>query len=133
MLEERVKLLNQAGLQAEYLPASSLHLEEPALEIGKEGGAALVPDDCQLDASQTVAFIEEVTFISYHLVMHLQLLTFIPYVLYRIMIYVIHAFFFTNMSFILSCRCFALFSRVISSSIHKADMLSSIMTLLFLC
>ncbi|CAL9763806.1 unnamed protein product [Musa acuminata subsp. burmannicoides] len=59
MLEERVKLLNQAGLQAEYLPASSLHLEEPALEIGKEGGAALVPDDCQLDASQTVAFIEE--------------------------------------------------------------------------
>ncbi|XP_064969447.1 uncharacterized protein LOC103974044 isoform X2 [Musa acuminata AAA Group] len=59
MLEERVKLLNQAGLQAEYLPASSLHLEEPALEIGKEGGAALVPDDCQLDASQTVVFIEE--------------------------------------------------------------------------
>ncbi|WOK96479.1 hypothetical protein Cni_G05186 [Canna indica] len=58
-LEERVRLLNQAGLRAEYLSASSLKLEEPALEIGKEGGAAFVPDDCQIDASQTVSFIEE--------------------------------------------------------------------------
>lgn len=60
MLKKRVKQLNESGLRAEYLSASSLQSKEPALEIGKEGGAAFVPDDCQLDASQTVAFIEEV-------------------------------------------------------------------------
>lgn len=59
MLKKRVKQLNESGLRAEYLSASSLQSKEPALEIGKEGGAAFVPDDCQLDASQTVAFIEE--------------------------------------------------------------------------
>ncbi|KAG6489454.1 hypothetical protein ZIOFF_050723 [Zingiber officinale] len=59
MLKKRVKQLNESGLRAEYLSTSSLQSKEPALEIGKEGGAAFVPDDCQLDASQTVAFIEE--------------------------------------------------------------------------
>ncbi|XP_042412111.1 glycine oxidase-like isoform X1 [Zingiber officinale] len=59
MLKKRVKQLNESGLRAEYLSTSSLQLKEPALKIGKEGGAAFVPDDCQLDASQTVAFIEE--------------------------------------------------------------------------
>ncbi|XP_072966209.1 uncharacterized protein [Typha angustifolia] len=59
MLEERVKVLSQAGLRAEYLSATSLQSKEPALEVGKEGGAAYVPDDCQLDAFQTVSFIEK--------------------------------------------------------------------------
>ncbi|XP_077227508.1 FAD-dependent oxidoreductase family protein isoform X2 [Tasmannia lanceolata] len=59
MLEERVKMLSDAGLRAEYLSATTLHLKEPALEVGKEGGAAFVPDDCQLDAHHTVAFLEK--------------------------------------------------------------------------
>lgn len=73
MLEKRVNLLNEAGLQAEYLSAASLHSEEPALVIGKEGGAAFVPNDCQMDASRTVAFMEKVTCNYYPLVASLIL------------------------------------------------------------
>ncbi|XP_020089836.1 uncharacterized protein LOC109711272 isoform X3 [Ananas comosus] len=58
-LEERVKVFTEAGLRAEYLSSSSLSSMEPALEVGKEGGAAFLPDDCQLDAHQTVSFIEK--------------------------------------------------------------------------
>eukprot|EP01018_Ginkgo_biloba_P033114 Gb_37954 [translate_table: standard] len=58
-LQERVKLLSKAGVRAEYLSASSLHQVEPALNVGKEGGAALVPDDGQIDAKLSVSFIEE--------------------------------------------------------------------------
>ncbi|KAF3336438.1 Hydrogen cyanide synthase subunit HcnC [Carex littledalei] len=60
MLQERVKVLSEAGLRAQYLPSNLLHLEEPELEVGTEGGAAFVPDDCQLDAYKTVSFIEKV-------------------------------------------------------------------------
>ncbi|KAG0502302.1 hypothetical protein HPP92_002374 [Vanilla planifolia] len=59
LLEERVKLLSQAGLKAELLPSNSLLAREPALEVGREGGAAFFPDDCQIDAIQTVGFIEK--------------------------------------------------------------------------
>ncbi|KAK9281948.1 hypothetical protein L1049_004857 [Liquidambar formosana] len=59
MLKKRVKQLSQAGLRAEYLSSSDLLLEEPALMVGDEGGAAFLPDDCQLDAHRTVAFIEK--------------------------------------------------------------------------
>ncbi|MCL7045497.1 hypothetical protein MKW94_007787 [Papaver nudicaule] len=58
-LEERVKLLSEAGLRAEYLSSADLRLKEPSLEIEKEGGAAFLPDDCQLDARRTVAFLEK--------------------------------------------------------------------------
>lgn len=58
-LKERVKLLSEAGLRAEYLSSEDLRLKEPSLEIEKEGGAAFLPDDCQLDARRTVAFLEK--------------------------------------------------------------------------
>ncbi|KAI3936028.1 hypothetical protein MKX01_021458 [Papaver californicum] len=58
-LRERVKLLSEAGLRAEYLSSEDLRFKEPSLEIEKEGGAAFLPDDCQLDARHTVAFLEK--------------------------------------------------------------------------
>lgn len=60
MLKRRVKQLSEAGIKAEYLSSHDLHLEEPAVEVGEGGGAAFFPDDCQLDAHRTVAFIEKV-------------------------------------------------------------------------
>lgn len=60
MLEERVKVLSQAGVRAQYLSSHSLCSEEPALDVGTEGAAVFVPDDCQLDAYQTVSFIQKV-------------------------------------------------------------------------
>ncbi|KAJ3681134.1 hypothetical protein LUZ60_015623 [Juncus effusus] len=60
MLEERVKVLSQAGLKAKYLEFDELKFEEPELKVGTELGASLVPDDCQLDAYQTVSFIQKV-------------------------------------------------------------------------
>lgn len=59
MLEGRAKLLSKAGLKVEYLSASSLLSKEPALEVGGECGAAFLPDDFQLDAFRTVAFLEK--------------------------------------------------------------------------
>ncbi|XP_010268126.1 PREDICTED: uncharacterized protein LOC104605186 [Nelumbo nucifera] len=59
ILKGRVQQLAEAGLEAEYLSGHALLSEEPALEVGKEGGAAFLPDDCQLDAYRTVSFIEE--------------------------------------------------------------------------
>ncbi|RWR80116.1 D-amino acid dehydrogenase-like protein [Cinnamomum micranthum f. kanehirae] len=59
MLENRVKLLSEAGLRAEYLSVTDLLSMEPALEGGNVGGAAFLPDDCQLDAHRTVEFIEK--------------------------------------------------------------------------
>ncbi|KAI0510477.1 hypothetical protein KFK09_011079 [Dendrobium nobile] len=56
-LLERVKLLKNAGVRAEYLTTMELKFREPSLEVGEEGGAALVPDDCQIDARRTVDFI----------------------------------------------------------------------------
>ncbi|PKA54765.1 hypothetical protein AXF42_Ash000600 [Apostasia shenzhenica] len=60
ILKERVELLSLAGLPAEFLSSSSLIYREPELYVGKEGAAAFFPDDCQLDAFQTVCFIEKV-------------------------------------------------------------------------
>ncbi|KAF6162275.1 hypothetical protein GIB67_008404 [Kingdonia uniflora] len=60
ILKDRVKLLSEAGLRAEYLSGSALLSKEPALEVGEEEiGAAFLPDDCQLDALRTVTFIEK--------------------------------------------------------------------------
>ncbi|ONK72467.1 uncharacterized protein A4U43_C04F19740 [Asparagus officinalis] len=59
LLEERVKLLSKAGVRAEYLSSTSLLSKEPALEVRGKCGAAFFPDDCQLDALRTVAFIEK--------------------------------------------------------------------------
>ncbi|KAK9146139.1 hypothetical protein Sjap_006042 [Stephania japonica] len=59
MLKDRVELLSKAGLRAEYLSSHDLLSKEPALEIGKEGGAAFIPDDCQISALWTVSFIEK--------------------------------------------------------------------------
>lgn len=60
MLEKRVMLLSEAGLRAEYLSATDLFSMESSLEGGNIGGAAFLPDDCQLDAHRTVEFIEKV-------------------------------------------------------------------------
>ncbi|KAI8523348.1 hypothetical protein RHMOL_Rhmol13G0066000 [Rhododendron molle] len=60
MLKRRVDQLSEAGLRAEFLSHSDLLLKEPALMIGKEGGAAFLPDDCQIDAQLAVSFIEKV-------------------------------------------------------------------------
>lgn len=62
VLKERVKQLSEAGLRAEYLSSSDLLLEEPALLVSEDSGAAFLPDDCQLDAACTVAYIEKVSF-----------------------------------------------------------------------
>ncbi|KAI4354158.1 hypothetical protein L6164_003051 [Bauhinia variegata] len=59
VLKKRVKQLREAGLKAEYLCSSDLVEEEPSLLVDKESGAAFFPDDCQLDAHHTVAFIEK--------------------------------------------------------------------------
>lgn len=61
MLKKRVKQLSEAGMNAEFLSSSDLSVVEPALMLGKEGGAAFLPDDYQLDARRTVAYIEKVT------------------------------------------------------------------------
>ncbi|KAK2965819.1 hypothetical protein RJ640_025328, partial [Escallonia rubra] len=58
-LKERVRQLSEAGIKAEFLSSRELLVEEPALVLGKEGGAAFVPDDYQLDARRTVAYIEK--------------------------------------------------------------------------
>lgn len=60
MLKRRVDQLSEAGLRAEFLSHGDLLLKEPALMIGKEGGAAFLPDDCQIDAQRAVSFIEKV-------------------------------------------------------------------------
>ncbi|XVF21275.1 hypothetical protein REPUB_Repub12eG0076300 [Reevesia pubescens] len=60
MLRKRVRELSEAGLRAEYLSSNELVSEEPAVFVGSDGGAAFVPDDCQLDARRTVSYIEKV-------------------------------------------------------------------------
>ncbi|CAN6218343.1 unnamed protein product [Urochloa humidicola] len=58
-LEGMTKSLSQAGIHAEFLSASSLHALEPALSVGKDGGAMFLPQDCQIDAFQAVSLIEK--------------------------------------------------------------------------
>lgn len=60
MLRKKVEQLVDAGLGAKFLSCDELLEEEPSLKLGKEGGAAFMPDDCQLDARCAVAFIEKV-------------------------------------------------------------------------
>ncbi|KAM7527495.1 hypothetical protein LguiB_030905 [Lonicera macranthoides] len=60
MLKKKVEQLSEAGLRAEFLSTSDLMVEEPALMVGKEGGAAFLPDDYQIDAKRTVSFIQKV-------------------------------------------------------------------------
>lgn len=60
ILKQRVDELSKAGLKAQFLSATELLVQEPALALEKEGGAAFLPDDYQLDARQTVAYIEKV-------------------------------------------------------------------------
>ncbi|KAL2486178.1 FAD-dependent oxidoreductase family protein [Abeliophyllum distichum] len=59
VLKSRVELLLEAGLEASFLSYDDLLSEEPDLRVGREGGAAFVPDDRQIDARRTVAFIEK--------------------------------------------------------------------------
>nr|XP_043620808.1 D-amino acid dehydrogenase isoform X2 [Erigeron canadensis] len=58
-LKEKVDQLSKAGLKAELLSTTDLQEVEPALVIGEEGAAAFLPDDYQLDARRSVAFIEK--------------------------------------------------------------------------
>ncbi|XP_017228790.1 uncharacterized protein LOC108204032 isoform X1 [Daucus carota subsp. sativus] len=60
ILKQRVDELSKAGLKAQFLSATELLVQEPALALEKEGGAAFLPDDYQLDARQTVAYIEKI-------------------------------------------------------------------------
>ncbi|KQJ91003.1 uncharacterized protein LOC100823913 isoform X2 [Brachypodium distachyon] len=59
-LEEKTKVFCQAGVHAECLSASSLRLLEPALSVGNEGGAMLLPKDRQIDAFRAVSSIEKI-------------------------------------------------------------------------
>ncbi|XP_028752666.1 uncharacterized protein LOC114712315 isoform X1 [Neltuma alba] len=59
MVKKRVKQLTEAGLKAEYLCSSDLFNREPALLVDEDSAAAFLPDDCQLDAHRTVAYIEK--------------------------------------------------------------------------
>lgn len=59
MLKGRVKRLSEAGLKAEFLGSSDLLKREPDLLVDKDTAAAFLPDDCQLDAHRTVAYIEK--------------------------------------------------------------------------
>ncbi|XP_044382159.1 glycine oxidase isoform X1 [Triticum aestivum] len=59
-LEEKTKVLSQAGINAECLSASSLHALEPALCVGNDGGAMFLPEDRQIDAFQAVSLIEKI-------------------------------------------------------------------------
>ena len=63
-LNKQVQQLCAAGLRAEYLSGDDLALCEPELGVGRESGAAFLPDDCQLDAHRTVAFIEKVVLVT---------------------------------------------------------------------
>lgn len=59
-LKSRVQQLSMAGIRAEYLSNNDLAIREPELAINQQSGAAFLPDDCQLDAHRTMAFIEKV-------------------------------------------------------------------------
>ena len=59
-LEEKTKVLSQAGINAECLSASSLHALEPALCVRNDGGAMFLPEDRQIDAFQAVSLIEKI-------------------------------------------------------------------------
>lgn len=59
MLKGRVKWLSEAGLKADFLGSSDLLKREPDLLVDKDTAAAFLPDDCQLDAHRTVAYIEK--------------------------------------------------------------------------
>ncbi|KAL9264462.1 D-amino acid dehydrogenase-like protein [Drosera capensis] len=58
-LKKRVQELLAAGIEAHFMSNSDLEREEPELTVGREGCGAFLPDDCQLDAYRTVAFIEK--------------------------------------------------------------------------
>ncbi|CAK9171252.1 unnamed protein product [Ilex paraguariensis] len=58
-LSRTVEKLSEAGLGAKFLSSNDLLVEEPALMVGKEGGAAFLPDDFQLNARLMVACIEK--------------------------------------------------------------------------
>lgn len=60
MLKRRVKQVCEAGLRAEYLSSSDLHVKEPELLVDKDTGAAFLPDDCQLDTRCGVEYLEQV-------------------------------------------------------------------------
>lgn len=59
-LKLKVDQLSKAGLKAELLSSGDLQEVEPALAIGEDGGAAFLPDDYQIDARHSVAYIEKV-------------------------------------------------------------------------
>lgn len=60
ILRRKVEQLVDAGLGAKFLDSDELLMEEPALKLEGECGAAFMPDDSQLDARVAVAFLEKV-------------------------------------------------------------------------
>ncbi|KAL4572284.1 hypothetical protein LXL04_019055 [Taraxacum kok-saghyz] len=59
VLKEKVDQLSKAGLKAEFLSSLDLKKVEPLVVVGEEGGAAFLPNDYQLDARRSVAYIEK--------------------------------------------------------------------------
>lgn len=59
-LKRMVKQQCEAGLRAEFLSASDLHVKEPELMVDKDTGAAFLPDDSQLNARRAAEFLEKV-------------------------------------------------------------------------
>ncbi|KAI3781737.1 hypothetical protein L2E82_11761 [Cichorium intybus] len=59
VLKGKVDQLSKAGLNAKLLCSNDLKKIEPVLVVGEEGGAAFLPDDYQLDARRSVAYIEK--------------------------------------------------------------------------
>ncbi|XP_076951055.1 uncharacterized protein LOC143624219 isoform X5 [Bidens hawaiensis] len=58
-LKLKVDQLSKAGLKAELLSSKDLKEVEPALVIGEQGAAAFSPDDFQIDARRSAAYIEK--------------------------------------------------------------------------
>lgn len=59
MLDNRVKLFEEHGVRAEFLSRKELAAKEPLVDVGEDGCAAFLPDDCQIDASRAVEFIRK--------------------------------------------------------------------------
>ncbi|KAL5719925.1 hypothetical protein ACHQM5_012649 [Ranunculus cassubicifolius] len=59
MLRERVEKYGNGGVRVEFLSRNELSAKEPLVDVGEEGSAAFLPDDCQIDAARAVEFIQK--------------------------------------------------------------------------
>ncbi|KAL5719946.1 hypothetical protein ACHQM5_012665 [Ranunculus cassubicifolius] len=59
MLRERVEKYANGGVRVEFLSRNELSAKETLVDVGEEGSAAFLPDDCQIDAARAVEFIQK--------------------------------------------------------------------------